>query len=573
MKCLFVYLKDYKKECILAPLFKMLEATFELLIPLIVARLIDEGIGGEDNGVIIRCFILMVSLALVGLIASLTAQYFAARAAVCFSANVRHAMFEHLLKLDFAGIDEVGTDVMITRMTSDVNQLQNGVNMVLRLLLRSPFVVFGAMIMAFTIDLRSALIFLLIIILLFAVIFFLMKINIKQSGMVQERLEKVLGRTRENLSGVRVLRAFCREKNESHVFEEENKELTDRLKVAGNLSAIMNPLTYVLMNLAILLLLYVDGIQVSRGNLSSGQVVALYNYMSQILVELLKLANLIVLVNKFIASAGRVEAVLKTSPHKTEGKEDTGLKDYEDYIRFDHVSLNYTGSGENSLNDIDFAVNKGETVGIIGGTGSGKSSLVQMLAGFYDAREGSVRIEGRDVRDYTYEALSKKVGIVMQKAVLFKGSIRENMSWANKDASDEEYIAALKAAQAYEVALEKGGLDASVETMGRNFSGGQRQRLSIARTLLGRPDILILDDSSSALDYLTDLNLRKAIRNLDYKPTVFIVSQRSASIMSADKIIVLEDGRIVGLGKHDELLKNCEVYREIYESQYGKEQA
>lgn len=567
MKRLLVYLKDYKKECILAPLFKMLEATFELFVPLVVAALIDQGIGNNDRTVIYYSFAVLVGLALVGLIASVTAQFFAARAAVSFATNLRHAMFKHLLNLGFVEIDEIGTSTMITRMTSDVNQLQNGVNMILRLLLRSPFVVFGAMIMAFTIDFKSALIFLVIIVLLCVVVFGLMRLNIRQSKTVQERLENVLKSTRENLGGVRVIRAFCREKDEVEAFHEYNNTLTEALNRAGNVSALMNPLTYVLINIAIILLIYIDAIQVSVGILTAGQVIALYNYMSQILVELIKMANLIVLINKFIASAKRVESVFEIERSQVEGNAAVSTSKSDKYIVFDNVSLTYNGAGEPSLENISFEVNKGETIGIIGGTGSGKTSLVHLIPRFYDATEGQVIINGTNVNDYSFAQLRKLVGIVMQKAVLFNGNIKENLSWANNNAEEDEYIEALENAQAMEVVEGKGGLEAEVEQGGRNFSGGQRQRISIARTLLGKPEILILDDSSSALDYLTDLKLRQAIGKLDYKPTVFIVSQRSSSLRNANRIIVLDDGKIVGNGTHDELINNCSVYQEICESQ------
>lgn len=545
----------------------MLEATFELIVPLVVAMLVDKGISGGDSSIIYRCFAMLVGLAFIGLIASVTAQFFAARAAVNFATNIRHAMFEHLLGLGFPEIDELGTSTMITRMTSDVNQLQNGVNMILRLLLRSPFVVFGAMIMAFTIDFRSALIFMIIIAVLCCVVFGLMRINISQSRRVQERLEHVLRSTRENLNGVRVIRAFCREKEETEKFHDFNSDLTAALNRAGNVSALMNPLTYVLINAAIILLIYIDAIQVSAGVLTAGQVIALYNYMSQILVELIKMANLIVLINKFLASVKRVDSIFDIEAVQKEGNGLSKNKISQEYIEFKNVGLTYKGAGEATLNDINFSVKKGETIGIIGGTGSGKTSLVHLIPRFYDATVGTVSIAGVNVQDYTFAQLRKMVGIVMQKAVLFNGSIKENMSWANSEADDEKYMDAIKCAQAMEVVDGKGGLDAVVEQGGRNFSGGQRQRLSIARTLLADPEILILDDSSSALDYLTDLKLRQAIGKLDYEPTVFIVSQRSSSIKNADHIIVLDDGRIVGNGTHEELLANCDVYREICESQ------
>ena len=569
MKRLLVYLKDYKIECVLAPLFKMLEASFELFVPLVIAYLIDKGIVAGDKSVIIKAFILLLVLGLIGLTASVTAQFFSAKAAVGFATKLRHALFEKLLSLGFPEIDKLGTGAMITRMTSDVNQLQNGVNMFLRLFLRSPFVVFGAMIMAFTIDFDSAMVFLIVIIALSIVVFGLMAINVKQVKNVQSKLESVLIATRENLKGVRVIRAFCKEREESIEFENDNDILTKALNKAGNISALMNPLTYVMINVAIITLIKIDAVKVSQGSMTQGTVVALYNYMSQILVELIKLANLIVLLNKTLACSNRVSSVFDIVPSQTDGIKDAEKSN--EVIRFDHVSLEYPESGEETLSDISFAVNKGETVGIIGGTGSGKTSLVHLIPRFYDATKGIVYINGLDVKEYSFENIRKKVGIVMQKAVLFKGTIRSNMEWASKSAIEDDFLNAISDAQAVEVVEQKGGIDGEVEPGGKNFSGGQRQRLSIARTLLSKPEILILDDSSSALDYLTDLNLRKAIKNLDYNPTVLIVSQRSASIMHADKIIVLDDGNMVGIGKHEELLKTCEVYKEIYESQYSEE--
>ena len=569
MKRLLVFLKDYKKECILAPLFKMLEASFELFVPLVIAYLIDKGILAGDKSVIIKAFILLIVLGLIGLSASITAQFFSAKAAVGFATKLRHALFEKLLGLGFPEIDKLGTGAMITRMTSDVNQLQNGVNMFLRLFLRSPFVVFGAMIMAFTIDKDSALIFLAVIVALSFVIFGLMAINVIQVKNVQSKLENVLVATRENLKGVRVIRAFCKEREESIEFENDNDLLTKALNKAGNISALMNPITYVMINVAIITLINLDAVKVSHGNMTQGTVVALYNYMSQILVELIKLANLIVLLNKTLACGNRVSSVFDINPSQSEGNEDA--KRSNEAIRFDHVSLEYPESGEETLSDISFVINRGETVGIIGGTGSGKSSLVHLIPRFYDATNGSVYVDGLDVKEYSFESIRNKVGIVMQKAVLFNGSIRSNMRWASETANDDEYLKAINDAQATEVVEQKGGIDGIVEPGGKNFSGGQRQRLSIARTLLSKSEILILDDSSSALDYLTDLNLRKAIKNLDHDPTVLIVSQRTASIMHADKIIVLDDGKMVGIGKHEELLKTCDVYREIYESQYSEE--
>lgn len=574
MKKLLIYLKSSKKECVLAPLFKMLEASFELFIPLVIANLIDKGLKAGNSTVIWQSFALLVALGLIGLVAAVTAQYFSAKAAVTFATELRHSLFGHLLGLGFPEIDNIGTSTMITRMTSDVNQLQNGVNMFLRLFLRSPFVVFGAMVMAFTIDVKSAAIFLGIIVILSIIVFGLMAINVRQVKNVQKKLENVTSATRETLKGVRVIRAFCLEKEETENFNEDNRLLTKALNKAGNIAALMNPLTYIMINMAIIMLVFVDANQVKAGNLTQGQVVALYNYMSQILVELIKLANLIVLINKALACGNRVADVFAIEPSQKPGQAtgQAAAKETAPAVRFEHVSLVYPESAEETLTDVDFTVHKGETVGIIGGTGSGKSSVVHLIPRFYDATAGNVYVDGINVQDYPFEQLRKKVGVVMQKAVLFKGTIKSNMDWAKSDATYEEYIDAVSQAQATEVVEGKGGIESEVEQAGKNFSGGQRQRLSIARTLLGEPEILILDDSSSALDYLTDLNLRKAIKELNYNPTVFIVSQRSASIMHADKIVVLDDGKVVGIGKHEELLKNCQVYQEIYESQYGKAQ-
>lgn len=563
MKKLLVYLKKYKRECVLAPLFKMLEASFELLIPLVVANLIDNGIAVGNSSVIVKSFIVMLLLGFVGLAASLTAQYFAARAAVNFAADLRHSLFGHLMKLDFTQIDNIGTSTMITRMTSDINQLQNGVNMVLRLFLRSPFVVFGAMVMAFTIDVKCAFIFLLVIIVLSFVVFGLMLVDIKLAKKVQTRLDSVLSSTRENLYGVRVIRAFCKEKEENDSFRESNGILSKALKLASNMSSVMNPLTYIIINLAIIFLIYLSGTYVVYGNLSTGDVVALYNYMSQILVELIKLANLIVLIIKSVASGDRICEVFEIKATMEFGNETEGIQTGE-AVKFDRVCLTYEGAGESSLSNISFEANKGETIGIIGSTGCGKTSLVHMIPRFYDATEGKVYINGREVKEYTKEALNNMVGIVMQKAVLFKGDVRSNLQWANSNADSKTIEDALKIA----VADEFANADTVVEAGGKNLSGGQRQRISVARTVIGKPQILILDDSSSALDYLTDLKMRSAINRLEYNPTVFIVSARCASVKDADKIIVLDDGKISGIGTHDELLQNCSVYKEIYDSQY-----
>lgn len=572
MRKLLVYLKDYKKECILAPLFKMLEASFELFVPIVMASLIDNGIATGNKGFVYReCTILMI-LGVIGLICSVTAQYFSARAAVGYATQVRHSLFEHLLSLSFTEIDTIGTSTMITRMTSDVNQTQTGVNMVLRLFLRSPFVVFGAMIMAFTIDVKAALIFVAAIIGLSMVVFVIMALNIPMLGKVQKNLDGVLRITRENLTGIRVIRAFCKEEDETASFIRKNQELTNQQKKSGNLSGLMNPLTYVLINLAIVVLIHTGAVQVSNGILTQGQVVALYNYMSQILVELIKLANLIVTINKSIACGDRIAQVFEMQPGMQEGPGVSEYEQGENIIEYKNVGLTYAGASEESLTDISFAVKKGQIVGIIGGTGSGKTSLVHLLTRFYDATRGEVLIHGKNVKEYKTEQLRQFMSIVMQKAVLFQGSIQSNLGWRKQDASKDEYIAAIKAAQADDVVDKKGGLTSEIEQEGRNLSGGQKQRLSIARSLMGQPEILILDDSSSALDFATDASLRKAIRELPESPTVFLVSQRTSSIRYADLILVLDDGRLMGKGTHDELLQTCEVYREIYESQYKKEE-
>lgn len=572
MKQLLVYLKGYKKECILAPLFKMLEASFELFVPLVIAAIIDKGIGLGNKSYIIQMCALLIGLGVIGLICSVTAQYFSAKAAVGFGTGVRHALFKHLLGLSFTEIDTLGTSTMITRMTSDVNQAQNGVNMVLRLFLRSPFVVFGATIMAFTIDTKSAIIFVIAIILLSFVVFGIMFLNIPMLKAVQQRLDGVLSMTRENLTGVRVIRAFCKEEEEIETFNKRNEALTKQQKKAGRLSALMNPLTYVIINIAIIRLIWVGALQVDAGHLSSGQVVALYNYMSQILVELIKLAALTIIVNKAVASGNRIAGVFHIEPSMVE-KETTSFEEEikEESITFKQVSLTYANAGEESLTAIDFTAKKGDTIGIIGGTGSGKSSVIHLIPRFYDATSGEVLINGVNVKDYPLETLREKVGIVMQKAVLFKGSIEENLRWGKKDATEEELQAAIKAAQAEDVVNAKGGMKAEIEQGGRNLSGGQRQRLTIARALVKKPEILILDDSTSALDFATDAKLRKAIKELDYRPTVVIVSQRASSVQYANQIIVLDDGQLVGKGTHEELLETCEVYNEIYYSQFKKE--
>ncbi len=578
MKRLLVYLKDYKKECVLAPLFKMLEASFELFVPLVIASIIDTGIAGNEKGLLVRDFGLLIALGLIGLVAAVTAQYFSAKAAVGFATKLRHHLFKHLMGLSFTEIDRVGTSTMITRMTSDVNQAQTGVNMFLRLFLRSPFVVFGAMVMAFTIDVKCALYFVFAIVGLSIIVFAIMALNIPMMKDVQKKLDTILLHTRENLTGVRVIRAFCREDDEVENFLKSNEALTVKQKQSGSLSGLMNPLTYVLINVAIVLLIHSGALQVSMGNLTKGEVIALYNYMSQILVELVKLANLIVTLNKALASANRISEVFAMESSMQDGSEAFGMaemaanEETQDYIRFSHVGLTYDGSSEESLSDIDFVVKKGQTVGVIGGTGSGKTSLVHLLTRFYDATTGEVLINGKNIKDYKQQTLLSQIGIVLQKSVLFKGSIRENLKWRKADATEEELMAAVNAAQAADVVEKKGGLDAMIEQNGRNLSGGQRQRLAIARALVGNPEILILDDSSSALDFATDAALRKSIKELPGQPTVFIVSQRTSSIQHADLILVLEDGQLVGKGTHETLLNTCEVYKEIYESQYKKEE-
>ena len=568
------YLSDYKRESVLAPLFKMLEATFDLFVPLVMADIVNVGIAAHDfHYILVRCGILLL-LAIIGLTCSLTAQYFSAKAAVGYSTGLRHALFEHIQTLSFSEMDTMGTSTLITRMTSDVNQVQSGLNLFLRLFLRSPFVVLGAMIMAFTVNFRAALIFVVAIPLLSIVVFGVMVITRPLYKSVQTCLDRVLGLTRENLTGVRVVRAFDKEKSEVDRFEDANELLTQMQLHVGHISALMNPLTYVIINLAIVALLYVGSIEISIGGMASGDVIALVNYMNQILVELVKLANLIVQVSKALACAGRVQAVLDTKPGMEFPAELTGNVPAEkagDAVRFDHVSLTYKGAGAPSLSDINFTAKRGQTIGVIGGTGSGKSSLISLIPRFYDATEGSVEIMGRSVRQYPRADLRGRVAVVMQKAQLFGGTIRSNLLWGNQNASEADLWAALETAQAAEFVRSKPlGLDEPVEQGGRNLSGGQKQRLTIARALVGRPDILILDDSASALDYATDAALRKALAALPGALTVFIVSQRAASLQHADQIIVLDDGHMVGLGRHAELLDSCPVYREIYESQFKK---
>ena len=575
MKKLLRYLKEYRKECILAPLFKMLEACFELFVPLVVASIVDIGIAGENKSYILSRAGIMVALGIIGLLCSVTAQYFAAKAAVSFSTKLRHVLFSHIESLSFTELDTMGTSTLITRMTSDINQVQNGVNLVLRLFLRSPFIVFGAMIMAFTVNAKAALVFVVTIPLLSVVVFGIMLLSMPMFKKVQAALDRVLGKTRENLTGVRVIRAFHREAQETEEFMDMNAQLNVLQRFVGKFSALMNPLTLIIINMAIVVVLYVGGHQVDDGILTQGQVIALVNYMSQILVELVKLANLIISVTKAVACGNRIQQILEVKPSQKDGQLENGAQYTEDdYIVFDHVSMCYSGSKEPSLEDITLHVKKGQTIGVIGGTGSGKTTLVHLLPRFYDISKGKLSIDGIFVNDYQIEALRARIGIVMQKAVLFSGTIRENLLWGNPGATDEELYEALKTAQALNVVEAKPlGLDEPVEQGGRNFSGGQRQRLTIARALVRKPDILILDDSASALDYATDAALRQAIREMDTDTTVFIVSQRTASIHSADQIVVLDDGRAVGIGTHDELLESCEVYREIYDSQYRKEEA
>lgn len=571
MKRLLKYLKSYKKECVLGPLFKMFEATLELIVPLVIAAIVDSGIEGQSTSFVVKASLFLLLLGAVGLGFSLTAQYFSARAAVGFVTKLRYALFKKVGELSYSDIDELGTSTLITRMTQDASKVQNGLNLALRLLLRSPFVVFGAMIMAFTVDVKSALTFALVIPLLSVVVFGIMLITMPLYKKAQKGTDGLLARTRENLSGVRVIRAFGNEDEEIAAFENENDLLTAVQRRVGRISAMMNPLTYILINIAILLLIHTGAMQVSRGELTQGQVVALYNYMSQILVELIKLANLIISITKALASASRIADVLDIVPTENMGSLTVG-KNVGVAVEFRNASLSYRGSGEPSLESISFIANKGETVGIIGGTGSGKTSLVNMIPAFYKASEGEVLVNGTDVSEYSPAALRSMIGIVPQSAVLFKGTIRENMRWGNESASDEEILEAIKTAQATDVLNAKGGLDAEIEQGGKNLSGGQKQRLTIARALVRKPEILILDDSASALDYATDAALRKSIRELDSDTTVFIVSQRASSIMHADKIIVLDDGCAVGIGTHSELLDTCSVYREIYETQFGEVQ-
>ncbi len=575
MRKLLVYLKDYKKECIFAPLFKLLEASFELIVPLVMAAIIDKGIGGADRGYILKMGGILVLLALIGLTCSVTAQYFAAKAAVGFSTKLRHSLFAHIETLGFSEMDTVGTSTLITRMTSDINQAQSGVNMALRLFLRSPFIVVGAMVMAFTVNVKAALIFVVTIPLLSFVVLVLMALSVPLYKKVQSGLDAILGHTRENLEGARVIRAFHKEEAQTEQFHASNDFLTNMQMVVGRISTLMNPLTYIIINCATLAIIWTGGKQVYLGVLTQGEVVALVNYMSQILVELIKFANLTVSVNKGIACGNRVQEIFEVKssmPHEVSEKGNSSPADAENYVKFDHVSMAYQGSGEEALTDISFSVKKGQTIGIIGGTGSGKSSLVNLIPRFYDVSSGRVSVDGRDVRDYDLTALRDKIGVVMQKAVLFAGSIADNLRWGNGDATEEQLWQALEVAQAKDVVEKKeGGLAFMIEQGGRNLSGGQKQRLTIARAVVKDPDILILDDSASALDFATDAKLRAALRGLQGEKTIFIVSQRTSSIQFADQILVMDDGRLVGIGTHEQLLDHCEIYREIYDSQFKKE--
>lgn len=573
LKKLLVYLQDFKKECVLGPLFKLLEASFELIVPLIVAAIIDRGIPGNDIPYILRMVAWLGILALVGLISAVTAQYFAARAAIGFSAKLRHALMAHIQSLSYTEIDTLTTSTLVTRMTSDVNQVQTGVNLTLRLLLRSPFVVFGAMIMAFTIDAGCALIFAGVIAVLCVIVFGIMLATIPMYRRVQGQLDGVTAATRENLTGVRVIRAFCKEESETGAFNRRNQLLTRMQLAVGRVSAAMNPVTYVVINVAVILLLQAGAIRVNAGSLSQGQVVALYNYMSQILVELVKMANLIITLTKSMACAGRIATVLSVRSSQRDGELVPAADAPRGAVAFEDVSLRYHGAGDDTLQNVTFTAQPGQTIGVIGGTGSGKTSLVNLIPRFYDATEGRVLVDGIDVTKLRKDELRRRIAVVPQKAMLFKGTIRSNLLWGNESATEQDLADALGVAQALDVVASKEkGLDEPVEQGGRNFSGGQRQRLTIARALVRKPEILILDDSASALDYATDANLRRAIRQMENPPTTFIVSQRAASIRFADLILVLDDGLVVGMGTHEELLASCAVYQEIYASQFEAEE-
>ena len=575
MKKLLYFMKDYKKESVLAPLFKMLEAFFELFVPLVVASIIDDGIVPKDSEHIIRMCLLLLVLAAVGLTCSITAQYFAAKSAVGAATGIRYELFTHIQTLGYEEMDMVGTSTLITRMTSDINQVQNGINLVLRLFLRSPFIVFGAMIMAFTIDVKAAMIFVVAIILLSIVVFGVMFITKPLYKKVQSGLDTILGTTRENLTGVRVIRAFHQEQAEYNKFLAENEELTSLQKFAGKISGLTNPLTFIIINFAILVLIHTGAVRVSLGTLSQGQVVALYNYMSQILVELIKLANLIISVTKAMACFNRIQDVFHIEPSMKEGtKTVAAAGNTTPAVEFKNVSFTYAGGGDHAVENISFKAMPGQTIGIIGGTGSGKSTLVNLIPRFYDVSEGEIDIAGKNIQDYTYGSLRNTISVVPQKAQLFAGTIRDNLTFGCPDATEEQIEEALAISQAKEfVDTKEGRLDAKIEQGGKNLSGGQRQRLTLARALVPQSDILIMDDSASALDYATDARLRKAIQDMKRKPTVFIVSQRTSSIQNADMILVLDDGKIAGQGTHEQLLKSCNIYREIYETQFKKEEA
>ncbi|NLX64839.1 MAG: ABC transporter ATP-binding protein [Clostridiaceae bacterium] len=573
MTKLFIYFKDYVKESVLGPLFKLLEATLELFVPLVVAAIIDTGIKNGDRSYIIRMCLVLVLLGIAGLVFSVTAQYYAAKASVGFVKKLKQKLFSHIQTFSFTQLDTIGTSTLITRMTSDMNQLQTGVNLALRLLLRSPFVVFGAMIMAFTVDVKAALVFVAAIPVLSAVVFGIMVWCIPLFRKVQEKLDQLMSLARENLTGVRVIRAFSIEESEIKNFEENNDQLTRMQKHVGRISSLMNPVTYVIINMAVIVLVYTGAVRVEAGIITQGAVVALYNYMSQILVELIKLANLIINITRSVACGNRIQAVLDIKPdiEENHGTPETIKTDI--IVEFKNVYLRYKNAGDYSLSNINLKVRRGETIGIIGGTGSGKSSLVNLIPRFYDVTSGEVIVDGVNVKDYPVEELRRKIAVVPQKAVLFRGTVRDNIRWGKNDASDEEIYEALAVSQAKEMVEPKGGLDFEIEQGGRNLSGGQKQRLTIARALVKKPEILILDDSASALDFATDAALRKAIRQMQHTTTVFVVSQRTSSIQYADNIIVLDDGQVAGIGKHDELMQSCSVYREIYESQFKKEDA
>ncbi len=575
MRKILTYLKEYKKECFFAPLFKLLEASFELIVPLVMAAIIDRGISGADHPFIFRMGGVLILLAAVGFASAATAQYFAAKAAVGFSTKLRHVLFEKIESLSFSDMDTVGTSTLITRMTSDINQVQSGVNLILRLFLRSPFIVFGAMVMAFTVNVKAALVFVITIPLLSIVVFSVMLVTIPLYKKVQSRLDTVLGHTRENLEGVRVIRAFNKQESEIDSFNTDNEALTAMQMLVGRISALTNPITFIIINCATLVVIFTGGKQVYGGMITQGEVVALVNYMSQILVELIKLANLIVQVTKAVASGNRIADVLAIEPSikSTESGNTPAQKENCSEVVFENVCMTYAGASEEALTDIDFSVEKGQTIGIIGGTGSGKSSLVNLIPRFYDASNGTVKVQGHDVKEYPVDELRDKIGVVMQKAVLFHGTIAENLKWGKTDATEEEMWKALEIAQAMDVVKGKeGGLSYEIEQGGKNLSGGQKQRLTIARAVVKDPDILILDDSASALDFATDAKLRAALKNMHGDKTIFIVSQRTSSIQFADKIIVLDDGKIAGMGTHDELLTSCDTYREIYDSQFKKEE-